>query len=36
MDEVINQKINSIQNDLTIMKLRINEILKILKDKKNE
>ncbi len=31
MDEQLNQKLNSLQNDMTIMKLQINTILAILK-----
>lgn len=32
MDEKLNQKINNLQNDLTILKLRVNEIIKLMKE----
>ena len=35
MDVIMNQKLNSMQNDITILKLRMNEIIKLLKEVKD-
>ena len=35
MDVIMNQKLNSLQNDVTIIKLRMNEIIKLLKEIKD-
>lgn len=35
MDEKFNQKINSLQNDITMLKLKVNEIIKLLKEIKD-
>jgi len=35
MDEKERQKLNSIQNDITMLKLKVNEIIKLLKEVKD-
>ena len=35
MDEILNQKINSMQNDITMLKLKMNQIIKLLTEVKN-
>ena len=34
-EEKLNQKLNSMQNDMTMMKLKMNQIIKLLTEVKN-